>query len=134
MNIQRDYGAHETVMCKEPKKIYHRSLEFGAPKTTVQNVLHKCLRLRLPKIQLGYEIKASGHPKLVAFADFMCSEIDDNEGYLQQVMFTVKTVFHITGCISHYNCRIWGAQQPNKLFAYMYDTLKVNEHMMLTIA
>lgn len=34
--------------------------------------------------------------------------------------------FHINGCISCYNCRIWGSQQPNKFFEYICDTLKVN--------
>jgi hypothetical protein len=76
-------------MCKEPKKIItRRSLELGVPKTRIQNVLHNRLRLHAYKIQLRHEIKVTVCPKRVAFANFMSSETDDNEGYLQWVMFT----------------------------------------------
>jgi hypothetical protein len=65
------------------------------------------------KIQLKHEIKVTDHPKRVKFANFMLGEIYDNEGYLQQVMFTDEATFHINSCVDRYNCRIWKSQQPN---------------------
>jgi hypothetical protein len=56
----------------------------------------------------------------------MLSEIDDNEGYLQRVMFTDEATFHINGCVNCYNCRIWGSQELNESFEYERDTPKVN--------
>jgi hypothetical protein len=87
------------------KCIAHHSLELSVPKTTIQNVLHKHLRLHAYKIQLRHEIKATGHSKHVKFADFMLIETDDIEGYLCWVMVKVEATFHITSCISHYSCR-----------------------------
>jgi hypothetical protein len=114
-------------MCKEPKKIYRcRSLELGVPKTTIQNVLRNRLRLHAYKIQLRHEIKVTDCPKRVEFANFMLSEIDDNEGYLQRVMLTDEATFHINGYVNRYNCRIWGSQEPNEFFEYVRDTPKVN--------
>jgi hypothetical protein len=101
-------------------------LELGVPKTTIQNVLHKHLRLHAYKIQLRHEIKVTDCPKRVIFANFLLSEIDDNEGDLQKVMFVDEATFHINGCVSHYNCRIWGLQQPNEFFECVHDTPKVN--------
>jgi hypothetical protein len=92
---------------------------------TIYNVLHKHLRLHTHKIQLCHEVKVTYCPKCVPFADFMLSEIADNEGYLQWVMFMGKATFHINGCVNHYNCRIWGSPQLNKFFEYVCDTPKV---------
>jgi hypothetical protein len=67
---------------RSPKKsIARRSLDLGVPKNTIQNVLQERLRLHAYKIQLRHEIKVTDRPKRVKFANFMLSEIDDNEGY-----------------------------------------------------
>jgi hypothetical protein len=58
MNIHRDCGMQETVICEESKNITHCSLEFGVHKTTVQNVLHNQLRFCMNKIQLIHELKS----------------------------------------------------------------------------
>ena len=43
---------------RSPKKsIPHRSVTLGIPKTTIQNVLHKSLRLHAYEIQLKQKIK-----------------------------------------------------------------------------
>jgi hypothetical protein len=102
---------------RSPKKsVAHHSFELCVLKTTIQNVLHKRLRLHAYKIQLRHEIKVTDHPKRVEFANFMLTEIDDSEDYLQRVMFTDEATFHINSCVSHYNCRVWGSQQPNEFF------------------
>jgi hypothetical protein len=56
----------------------------------------------------------------------MLSDTDYSESCLQWVIFMNEAVFHFSGRISCYNCRIWGLQQPNKFFEYICDTLKVN--------
>jgi hypothetical protein len=112
---------------RSPKiSIARCSLELGVPKTTIQNVLHKHLRLHTYKIQPRHGIKVTDRPKRVKFANFMLSEIDDNEGYLQRVMFTDEATFHINCCVNRYNCKIWGLWQPNEFFEYVRDTPKVN--------
>jgi hypothetical protein len=115
-------------MCKKPKKksIICRSLELGVLKTMIKSVLHKRLRLHAYKIQRRHEIKIADRPKRVEFANFMLSEIDDNEGYLQRVMFMDEATFHINGCVNRYKCRIWGSQQQNEFLECIRDTPQVN--------
>jgi hypothetical protein len=56
---------------RSPKKsIARRSLELGIPKTTIQNVIHKCLRLYVDKIQVKHEIKPDDRPKRYDFCQF----------------------------------------------------------------
>jgi len=48
-----------------PKKsIARRSVALGIPKTTIQNVLHKRLRLHAYKIQLKQEMKADDRQEI----------------------------------------------------------------------
>jgi hypothetical protein len=104
------------VQGAQKKSIARRSLELGVPKTKIQNVLHNRLRLHAYKIQRRHEIKVTDCPKRVEFANFMFSEIDDKEGYLQLIMFADEATFHINGYVNRYNCRIWGSQEPNEFF------------------
>jgi hypothetical protein len=56
---------------RSPKKsIACQSLALGIPKTTIQNVLHRRLRLHAYKIQLEYEIKPDDRPKRSEYANF----------------------------------------------------------------
>ena len=57
------------------KSIARRSVTLGIPKTTIQNVLHKRLRLHAYKIQLKQEIKPDDRPKRVEFATFMLNAL-----------------------------------------------------------
>lgn len=61
------WNGHVCIALK--KYITQHSLEVGISKITVQNILHKCLRLyAYNNIQLKHEIKQANHPKWVEFA------------------------------------------------------------------
>jgi hypothetical protein len=75
-NVER---LRESCLRNPKKLIARRNLELGIPKTTIQNVLHKSLRLHAYKIQLRHEIKEADRPKRVKFAVTMLNAIGDNE-------------------------------------------------------
>lgn len=112
---------------RSPKKsIARRSLQLGIPKTTIQNVLHKRLRLHAYKIQLKHEIKPTDRPKRYAFACNMLENIDNDESFLKRVIFTDEATFHVNGCVNRHNCRIWGSEQPNEIIEYVRNSPKLN--------
>jgi hypothetical protein len=75
----------------DPKKsIAHWSLQLGIPKTTIQNVIHKCLRLHAYKTQLKHEIKPDD------FASIMLNKINDDETFL-----CMPELFHRQGDFSY---------------------------------
>lgn len=112
---------------RSPKKsIARRSLELQIPKTTIQNILHKRLRLHAYKIQLRQQIKLTDRPKRKEFACFMLEQIDDDPDFLKRVLFTDEATFHINGCVNRHNCRIWGSQQPNEIHEHVRDSPKLN--------
>jgi len=82
------------------------SVTLGIPKTTIQNVLHKGLRLHAYKIQLKQEIKPDDRPKCVEFATFMLNAIDEDETFLRRICFSDEATFYVNGCVNRHNCRI----------------------------
>jgi hypothetical protein len=113
------------------KSIARRSLELGIPKTTIQNMLHKRLRLLAYKIQLRHEIKEADRLKHVGFSVTMLNAIDD-ESYLNRIFFSDEATLHINGCVNRHNCRIWESQQPNEVFQFVRGSPKVNVWCGLT--
>ena len=94
---------------RSPKKsIASRSVTLRFPKTSIQNVLQKCLRLLAYKIQLKQEIKPDDRPKRVEFATFMLNAIDEDENFLQRICFLDEATFYVNGCVNRHNCHIWG--------------------------
>jgi ferredoxin-like protein FixX len=112
---------------RRPKKsVAHQSLELGFPKTTIQNVIHKRLRLYAYKIQLKHDIKPDEVPKHYDFASLMLNKIDEDETFVRQICFTDEATFHMNGCVNCHNCRIWGSEQPNEIREYVRGSAKVN--------
>ncbi|XP_036366705.1 uncharacterized protein LOC118766939 [Octopus sinensis] len=95
-------------------------------KTTIQNVLHKRPRLHAYKIQMRHKIKETDKPKHTEFAVMMLREIDDDNRYLNRILFSDEATFHINGCVNQHNSRIWGGQYLNEVFQYICDSPKVN--------
>lgn len=122
-NIER---IRQSCLRSPKKSIARRSVELQIPKTTIQNVLHKRLRLHAYKIQIRQQIKPTDRPMRAEFASFMLNGIDDNPNFLQRVLFTDEATFHINGSVNRYNCRIWGSQQPNEIQEYVRDSPKLN--------
>lgn len=69
------------------------------------------------------KLKVTDHPKHAAKLMTLCRLLTTDNVY-------DKSTFHIKGCISHYNCRIFGLQQLHEFFEYGYDTPKVNIHAL----
>ncbi|GBM38535.1 hypothetical protein AVEN_110205-1 [Araneus ventricosus] len=122
-NVER---IRQTCVRNPKRSIARLSLALGIPKTTIQNVLHKRLRLHAYKIQLMNEIKPEDKLKRVEFATFMMLKIDDDESFLNRILFTDEATFHISGCVNRHNCRIWGSHQPTETHQYVRCSPKVN--------
>ena len=107
---------------RNPKKfIDHWSLAMGIVKIAIQNVLHKHLQLHAYKIQL-IQIKANKLKLLF----FMLSKSDDDESFLNLIIFTDEATFLVNGCINCHNWCIWRSQQPTKIHEYVFCYPKVN--------
>jgi hypothetical protein len=120
-NVER---SRQSFLRSPTKSIACRCLELAIPKSTIQNVIQKRLRLYAYKSQLKHEITLDDRPKLYDFASLMLNKIDDDEIFLRQICFTDEATFHMNGCVNRHNCRIWGSEQPSGIREYIHDKTK----------
>jgi len=55
----------------------------------------------------------------------MLSHIEENN-YLDLVLFSDESTFHVCGKLNRHNCRIWGSENPHQVIEYERDTPKLN--------
>jgi hypothetical protein len=96
--------------------IAHQKWGQGIPKIINQNALCNRLRFHAYKIQILHEIKGKHHYTRAEFANLMLSASDDNDNFLQHVMYT--NVLQINGHVNRHNCHIWG--QDGQFEIYMH--------------
>lgn len=64
-------------------------------KTTIQNIVRKHLELFAYKIKLKHEIKPADMLRRIDFAIQILSNIDDDEKYLNNILFSYEATIHI---------------------------------------
>jgi hypothetical protein len=82
--------------------------------------------VRAYKIQLLHHIKPDDHRKRIDFVVEMLSRIEENDNYLDLVLFSDESTFHMCGKVSWHNCRIWDSENPHQVIEYERDTPKLN--------
>ena len=75
------------------KSIRGASNELAIPRSTVHKVLHKQLRLHAYKLQIAQALKPDDHPRRAAFAEEILKRIDDDNDYLNSVVFFRRSNF-----------------------------------------
>lgn len=122
----------ESCLRSPKKSLPRRSLELGIPVTTLHKILHKRLHFHAYKIQLLHGIKPNDKNKRVEYATYILNQIEENESFLNDVMFSDEATFHVNGCVNRHNVRIWGFQRPHEIIEKIRDTPKVNVWCGLT--
>jgi hypothetical protein len=108
------------------KSIRQASRELEVPRSTVHNIVHKRLRLRAYKLQHLHHIKPDDQRKRTDFTGEMLSRIKENDSYLDLMLFSDESTFHVCGKINRRNCRIWGSGNPHQLNEYERHAPKLN--------
>jgi hypothetical protein len=52
--------------------------------------------------------------------------VDDDDIFLQQLMFTDEAMFHMNGRVNRNNVCIWGQKLPYEMYGHVQDFLNVN--------
>jgi hypothetical protein len=56
----------------------------------------------------------------------MADRIGRDPNFLENIMFSDKATFHVSGVVNRHNVRIWGSQQPHSIMEHVRDSPKVN--------
>jgi hypothetical protein len=120
-----------TAFHQSPTKSTRRaSLELQIPRSTIQKVLHKNLKLKSYKMKLVQELLPSDLPKRKNFCQ---TAIDFGYQQRELIVFTDECTFHLSGKVNTHNCRIWGTENPHEVIEHQRDSPKVNVWCAMTI-
>jgi hypothetical protein len=56
----------------------------------------------------------------------MIHRIQDDERFLDSLIFSDGSTFHVSGKVKIHNCRIWGSENPHVSPEHVRDNPKVN--------
>ena len=79
------------------KPIRIASNELAIPRRTVHKVSHKRLRLHAYKLQIVQALKPDDRPRRATFAEEILQRIEDDNDYLNSVVFPTKRLFMYPG-------------------------------------
>jgi hypothetical protein len=92
----------------------------------VQKILHRQLKLHAYKIQIVQELEPNDGRRRKEFAMDMLDRIDNDNGFLDRVIFSDESTFHVCGIINRHNGRIWGSESLHAVREYERDSPKLN--------
>jgi len=101
----------QSFLCS-PKKSVRSELEMSS--MTVWRVVWKRLNMKPYRLHLSQFLKLTDH---IDWSNF-CIKMQDamkEEGFLDRVVFSDESVFHISGKVHRHNVRIWGTENPHKM-------------------
>ena len=101
------------------------SLQLQIPKSTVHDILRKRLKFRSYKIQVVQRLRAKDYTARVDGCSVLIENIDSDNHFLSNLIFSDEATFHISGRVNRHNCRIWGEENPHELYEHERDSPKV---------
>ncbi|GFU74138.1 DUF4817 domain-containing protein [Trichonephila clavipes] len=85
------------------------------------------------KVQILHAIKPDDYAKRYGFAVDMLHRLVADEHFLNRILFSDESTFHVSGMVNKHNVRFWGSEQPHavrelqrsseKLYGSFSDTL-----------
>jgi hypothetical protein len=83
--------------------------DTGIPKTTVLRVLKTRLKMRPYRLRMLHELKEGDHQERIDFANWFLEQEDD---YVERILWSDEAHFHLDGSLSTRNCVIWSSSNP----------------------
>ena len=112
---------------RSPRKSTRRaSRETGIPNVTVWRVLRKRLHLKAYKLSIVQHLTNADKVVRKEFCMQMFQRIQDDGKFLDSVIFSDESTFHVSGRVNTHNCRIWGSENPRVSLEHVRDSPKVN--------
>ncbi|GFV02430.1 DUF4817 domain-containing protein [Trichonephila clavipes] len=116
----------DTFRRSPTKSVRQASRELQMPRSTTHDVLHKRLRLTAYKVQILLAIKPDDYAKRYGFAVDMLHRLDADEHFLNRILFSDESTFHVSGMVNKHYVRFWGSEQPHAVRELQRSSEKVN--------
>jgi hypothetical protein len=116
-----------TAMLFSPHTSVRRlALQLQIPPSTVHKILHSKLKFRAYKIQVVQHLQVADYAARMDGCNALIQNIDNDNRFLENIIFSDEATFHISGRVNRHNCRIWGDENPHELYEHERDSSKVS--------
>ena len=88
-----------------------RSQQMGMSRSSLQRMLHE-MDMFPYKIQLVQELQPQDNEKRLEYAMRLQDLVNGDPGFLQKLIMSDESHFHLNGFVNKQNCRIWGTANP----------------------
>jgi hypothetical protein len=104
---------------RSPQKSRRRaSRELGdVSHMTVWRVLRKRMSFRPYKFQPLQELEPNDRPHRRNFCTNMLNRLEEDNLFLDKIVFSDEATFHLSGKVNRHNLIIWGSQNPHQVVA-----------------
>ena len=107
------------------KSVRRASHELEISSMTVLRVLRKRLLMKPYSLHLMQLLKPTDHIDQSNFCINMQDAMKE-EGFLDHVVFSDESTFHISGKVNRHNVRIWGTENPLEIVQHERASPKIN--------
>lgn len=87
------------------------ALECDISQSSVMKIL-KSAKQHPYKIQLLHELSEDDPDRRMQFCELMMERINNNPGFIKQIVFTDEATFCLNGFVNRHNCRYWSDVNP----------------------
>jgi hypothetical protein len=95
-------------------------------------VLQKHLHLKVYKLSIVQHLADADKALRKEFCIQMFHLMQDDERFLDSIIFSDESTFYVSGKVSTHNCRIWGSKTPRVSLEHIHDSPKVNMFFALS--
>lgn len=101
-----------------------RSFQLSISRRSLQRILVKELKLFPYKIQMAQYLKQVDQQQRLTYALKFQEMARGNENFLQNLIMSDESHFHMNGFVNKQNCRIWGSANPRAVYQRKMHSMK----------
>ena len=122
-NVER---VRQSFLRSPQKSVRTAARELQMSRSTVHDVVRKRLKMYPYKLQIVQAITQDDRVARKEFAVTMLRRMEQYSNFLEQIIFSDESTFHVSGKVNKHNVRIWGSENPHVTGEYVRDSPKVN--------
>ena len=125
--LRGKHSGFKRGICIESRKIHTSCIEveLGISRSSIQRILRKDIKAFPYKLQTVHKLEEEDNDRRVEMCETLLNHYENNPSILDNIWFSDKAVFHLSGRVNWHNTRIWGTENPKVIEEKERDSAKL---------
>ena len=115
-------AVREAFDLSQGKSIWRASAELNIGATSIQRIMRCELRLFPYKIQVARKLEPQDYDSCVEMCETLFDHFQRDPSILEEMWFSDKALFHLSGHVNQHNTCIWGLHNPVQIHEHERNT------------